>query len=76
MFLGDKLKFFLPFEEGCSQTDTDKIYSYCLSKLVFKVQLIDSFSVDDMNTGFDNNVISSDQYQSNFANHQKTRIHS
>ena len=63
MFLGDKLKFFLPFEEGCSQTDTDKIYSYqsyCLSKLVFKVQLMDSFSVDDMNTGFDNNVISAD----------------
>ena len=60
MFLGDKLKFFWPFEEGCSQTDADKIYSYCLSKLVFKVQLIDSFSVDDMNTGFDNNVISAD----------------
>lgn len=60
MFLGDKLKFFLPFEEGCSQTDTDKIYSCFVSKLVFKVQLIDSFSVDDMNTGLDNYVISAD----------------
>ena len=42
VFLGDKLKFFLPFEEGCSQTDTDKIYSCCLWKLILKVQLIDS----------------------------------
>ena len=33
-----------------------KIHFCYLWKLIFKVQLIDGFSVDDMKTGFNNNV--------------------